>query len=655
MRTGHVRTDHVRTGDIRTGNVHAGRGSATTVPVRGRDLPTVGPGRTGHDRNTGPPLRLARLDRRHLPPGDLGTVDRPPARLGTSRPATVDRPYRIPGLETVAVIGGDSGLVVGDAVRRPGDRAETVGTDRRRGAPDRLRHVGALLVGAGYLGAPTDGPVVTPCGGPADVTVVTPRAPSTGGADRPEVVVLPRLRSAVATCGFLPVLVTAEFDGARPFVGALDGALVVPEFVGADLDGAPATATAVVPAGRAGVVPAVAGGFPAVLLVPAGGRLVPAFGSLLPGCALAAAAAAGRRLVPPVVVPGRGTVAVAVPVPVVPAVAAVRLVPAHPLVTPVPVVTPVIAPVPTVARVITPVVTPIPIVAGVTLIPAVTTVPQIIPATEIVAGIVTEVVPAARLVPVPAGPVPAVITVVVTPSTGRALVTVRAAPRRVAAPQVRTRRRVLDGEVGFVEVDAEFGPVEVDVVEVVADQVVDVGVDRHEVGLVEPAGPLGVEGGLLLAPGRELVLGEGGTAARRNDGVRNLTLGVVLLLNDRGTRHERVLAVLVLPVFVVLKAHDEAPNRLGKNPPPRRRMEATVLTLYHLRTPVPAPRAPDQRLPRGGCGRLTTDLRSAPPHCGPPSPAARTLHGPGSHRRRSSPVRRDHRGIRPAGPPGSTV
>ncbi|WP_143133666.1 hypothetical protein [Actinoplanes philippinensis] len=216
-----------------------------------------------------------------------------------------------------------------------------------------------------------------------------------------------------------------------------------------------------------------------------------------------------------------------------------------------------------------------------------------------------------------------VSAVVVTARVGRTLIAVvsAAAPVRSASPQLRARRGVDDREVGLVEVDAELGPVEVDVVEVVADEVVDGGVDGLEVGVVEPAGPFLVEGGLLLA--EVAVVGSAGAPAGRHDRVRDGAFGVVLLLLDRGTRHERVLVVLVRPVLVVFEAHDAAPNRLGKDPTPRSRIRATVLTLYHLRTPVPPPASRDQYLPRGGCGRLTTDLRSAPPPCGSPSSASR--------------------------------
>ncbi|SDS23467.1 hypothetical protein SAMN04489716_0320 [Actinoplanes derwentensis] len=383
---------------------------------------------------------------------------------------------------------------------------------------------------------------------------------------------------------------------------------------------------------------------PGPALVAPGGRLVPARGGVLPRGAglLTAAPAAGRGLVPALAAP----VPVVTGIPVVPAVPGggqiPQIVPAIPVVP----ATAVVAPDPIIPDV--PVVDPAPVTPA---IPVVTPIPQIVTALQIVT------VPDIALIA--GGRVPVVNTVVntvvVTARTGRTLISIVAARPGGAAAKVRPSRRIHDGEVGFVEVDAQLGPVEVDVVEVVADQVVDVGVHRHEVGFVEPAGPRRVEGGFPLPPGRELVLGHAAAAARRHDGVRYFTLGVVPLLNDRRTRHDRVLVVLVGPVFVVLVAHDEAPNRPGENPPPRCRMEATVLTLYHLRTPVPAPRAPDQRLPRGGCGRLTTDLRSAPPHRGPPSPAARTLREPRSHRRRSSPEVRDHPGIRPESPPGSMV
>ncbi|BAL90450.1 hypothetical protein AMIS_52300 [Actinoplanes missouriensis 431] len=158
-----------------------------------------------------------------------------------------------------------------------------------------------------------------------------------------------------------------------------------------------------------------------------------------------------------------------------------------------------------------------------------------------------------------------------------------------AAPQVGPGVRVLDREVGFVEVDAEFGTVEVHVVEVVAGQVRLGGVDRLEVGIVQPAGALLVEGG--AASRRRLAVTAG--APGRDDRVRRGTPGVVLLLDHRGLRHEGVLVVLVRPVFVVFEAHEEAPIRLGVVPLPQCRIRATVLTLFHLRAPVPAPRAPD--------------------------------------------------------------
>ncbi|WP_433790202.1 hypothetical protein [Actinoplanes sp. CA-252034] len=248
-------------------------------------------------------------------------------------------------------------------------------------------------------------------------------------------------------------------------------------------------------------------------------------------------------------------------------------------------------------------------------------VPSAAPVVRASTAALPPVVAAGRGVVAVAGGRP-VSVVAVTARVARTLIAVvpAVAPVCRASPQLGSRRGVDDREVGFVEVDGEFGPVEVDVVEVVADEVVDGRVDGLEVGVVEPAGPFGVEGGLLA---EVAVVGSAGAPAGRHDRVRNGTFGVVLLLFDRGARHERVLVVLVRPVLVVLEAHDAAPNRLGKDPTPRRRIRATVLTLYHLRTPVPPPASRDQYLPRGGCGRLTTDLRTAPPPCGSPSSASR--------------------------------
>ncbi|MBB4744327.1 hypothetical protein BJY16_007786 [Actinoplanes octamycinicus] len=61
------------------------------------------------------------------------------------------------------------------------------------------------------------------------------------------------------------------------------------------------------------------------------------------------------------------------------------------------------------------------------------------------------------------------------------------------------------------------------------------------------------------------------------------------LLDHGMLRHEGVFVVLLVPVLVVLEAHDAAPLRLGNVPPPRRRICATVLTLDHLRAPGARP------------------------------------------------------------------
>ncbi len=157
-----------------------------------------------------------------------------------------------------------------------------------------------------------------------------------------------------------------------------------------------------------------------------------------------------------------------------------------------------------------------------------------------------------------------------------------------------------DRVVRRVEVGAELGPVEVDVVEVVAGQVGLGRVDRHEVGVVEPARPLrverdlwlarlpaGVAGGAALTSGGQLVDGVvvvvvvGVATPGRDDRLRGVTPLVLAFLHDRGVGDDRVLGVLLVPVFVVLEAHAAAPRaaerqtcarRRGDSPSPHSRM-----------------------------------------------------------------------------------
>ncbi|WP_145831001.1 hypothetical protein [Actinoplanes teichomyceticus] len=157
-------------------------------------------------------------------------------------------------------------------------------------------------------------------------------------------------------------------------------------------------------------------------------------------------------------------------------------------------------------------------------------------------------------------------------------------------------RRIHDREVRLVEVHAQFGTVEVDVVEVVAGQVVDGGVDRYEVRIVQPARTVRVEGVRRLPATVRTVGGRLVTVRIRSPGgddrVGGGPLLVVALLDHRVFGHQRVLVVLVVPVLVVLEAHAAASLRPGNVPPPRRRICATVLTWTTSAPPVPAPRAP---------------------------------------------------------------
>ncbi|MBB2943860.1 hypothetical protein FB565_003589 [Actinoplanes lutulentus] len=99
---------------------------------------------------------------------------------------------------------------------------------------------------------------------------------------------------------------------------------------------------------------------------------------------------------------------------------------------------------------------------------------------------------------------------------------------RSAAPELRARIRILDREVGFVEIDTELRPVEVDIVELMTREIRLRGVDRHEIRVVQPAGPLVVE---RAAPClRRLVTAR---TPGRNHRVGRGTPGVVLLLLDR--------------------------------------------------------------------------------------------------------------------------
>jgi hypothetical protein len=182
----------------------------------------------------------------------------------------------------------------------------------------------------------------------------------------------------------------------------------------------------------------------------------------------------------------------------------------------------------------------------------------------------------------------------------------------------RPRRR----ELGGVEVGAEFGPVEVDVVVGVAGQVGPGRVDRHEVGVVEPAGPLRVERvggrGPPGAPGRQFVdravLVVGVAVPGRDDRIGCRPFLVLLLLDDGGIGYERILVVFVFPVFVVLEAHAVTP-RPGAG--------RSVSSVCRIMPPSSSERPPTtlnppvpgllHRADSGGCGRLTTYLRTAPP------------------------------------------
>ncbi|MEU4237031.1 pentapeptide repeat-containing protein [Actinoplanes sp. NPDC026619] len=176
-----------------------------------------------------------------------------------------------------------------------------------------------------------------------------------------------------------------------------------------------------------------------------------------------------------------------------------------------------------------------------------------------------------------------------------------------------------DREVRRVEVGAQLGAVEVDVGELVAGQVGDRRVDRGEVGVVEPARPLRVERGLRVArravtrgtslpAGRELVHGAVGRAgsAGGNDRVGGRPFLELTFLNDRRIRHNRILRVFVVPVFVVLVAHAAAPRagtrRRGVGDKPQCRIVPPVVDRPSTRMAPPS----------GGCGRLTTLLRPAP-------------------------------------------
>ncbi|TDO31116.1 hypothetical protein C8E87_6526 [Paractinoplanes brasiliensis] len=145
--------------------------------------------------------------------------------------------------------------------------------------------------------------------------------------------------------------------------------------------------------------------------------------------------------------------------------------------------------------------------------------------------------------------------------------------------------------VGRVEVGPQLGPVEVDLVEVVAGQVGLGRVDRHEVGVVEPARPLRVERGLrlgrlpagaaggaaLTACGQLVDRAAGAAAAAgRNHRIRDVASLVLALLHDRRVGDDGILRVLLFPVFVVLEAHTVVPGacvrRQGRCRSPHRRM-----------------------------------------------------------------------------------
>ncbi|MFC6565211.1 hypothetical protein [Actinoplanes utahensis] len=598
--------------------------------------------------------------------------------LGRTVATGLVRPGAARGRATFTLTRGRASFTVVRGGRVEG-RA-TVLANREAGAairPGRLvvlvARTGRMWGETGNLCASGDRPVVAAGSGTLRLRLVAAWTASTGRPDRPEVVAPDRGGASGAVRGsaaalvpalppvgvewgggaagafrLLPELVGAQFDGARPVAGKRLGGLppvvgagsglpaevpVVPEFGRPSFDRAPPASPELVPVRTTAVVwrkamtvverrattvvggqaTAVAGGRGTAVVEE---RVVPVVGTRV-------APVVARRLTAVVVDGGAAIIAYGFP-PLVPGITPVAVVAVPAAVQP--------------GRRLA----GAPGAAGRGFVPA-------------FAGVVPSAVPCGRLVRTAFVAVPRVVDPVGTAMRSRTLIAVvRAAPSTArTTPQIRAGRGVDDGEVRFVEVDAEFGPVEVDVVEVVADQVVDVGVHRHEVGFVEPARPLGVEDGPFLPVGAGLVL-VATAAARRHDRIRVRTFGVVPLLDDRGTRHERILVVFVRPVFVVLEAHDTAPNRVGKNPTPRRRISATVLTLYHLRTPVPAPALRDQCLPRGGCGRLTTDLRSAPPLCGSPSPASRTARERRPHRRRSPPVVRDHPCIRARAPPGST-
>ncbi len=251
---------------------------------------TAGPGQVAPGPGDAGTLR-AHLDGGHL--GHGGLFHRACRRAGSAVAG------RLAALHRGGLLAGEPAWRTGQFSGRPLtglDRGPGV-PYRRRGAPNRLP--GRVVGGPGNLGTPTDRPLVAPGGGPAGV-VVAPWAPSTDRADRAEVVVLPVLRGTppargdVATpgpVGLLPVLVTTQLDGARPVVvayrlvtapGTLDGAFVVPEFVGLDLDGAPPASPPVVGCGGAPIV-ARFELVPAIVLPR--GRLVPA--GLLPAAATA--------------------------------------------------------------------------------------------------------------------------------------------------------------------------------------------------------------------------------------------------------------------------------------------------------------------------------------------------------------------------------
>jgi hypothetical protein len=170
-------------------------------------------------------------------------------------------------------------------------------------------------------------------------------------------------------------------------------------------------------------------------------------------------------------------------------------------------------------------------------------------------------------------------------------------PEPLVAPSNRSH-----AVIRRVEVSPQLRPVEIDVVELAAGQIGPGGVDRNEVGVVEPAGPRRIERTLrpasLPAPAGPALpalgqLIDGRLRIRRpppggDDGIRLVALLVVTFLHDRGVRHQGVLVVLLFPVLVVLEAHATAPRtstwsktsaeRPGECSSPRRRIVPPSLT-----------------------------------------------------------------------------